>query len=799
MVVRGRSGAPVALRAFGLLGLLLASSRGLAAPPAGDESSIEAPVQKAPPPPAPKPAAVVPPKALETPAPAYPEGASGDATVVLELTVARDGSVRDAKVVSGEEPFASVALAAVQGFRFEPARRGGEPIAARVRFELRFHEPPPAPAEPNAAPGGAAVATAPPPAPPSITEVIVRGVLPEAPKRTFTRAEVREIPGTFGDPFRAIEVIPGVTPIITGVPYFFVRGAPPGNVGYYLDGVRVPLLFHFALGPSVIHPGLIERVDLYPGGYPARYGRFAGGIVAAETVAPKDELHGEVNVRIFDAGAMVEAPIADGRGHVLAGGRYSYTGGILSLVAPEVTLTYWDYQLRADYALGPRDDISVFGFGAYDLFTVDDEFAAESGVGTQFHRVDLRWDRKLGDATKLRTAVALGFDKSGNVQNEDDLLVAKDYMLQGRLELEHRASPTALVRAGLDVTADEYRFALVEPVGSEGSLERTIDFAPRTDVAVGVRGDVVWEAERGVTVTPGLRLDLYTSGGAYALGIDPRIAARFDVSRAISLENTFGIVHQPPSFVVPIPGFTVNPLDGGLQQAFQSSAGVEWRLGDEWTSTLTLFHNAFIDITDYLSLARFEEVQVEEEEDLFRRSLGQAYGLELMIRRPLTRRFGGYLAYTLMRSQRMVETVNDVASFDRTHVLHVAGAYDLGRRWRMGARLTFYTGVPASYAYGDFSEPAPIGPEGAPPAPPQRIAEIPETSARAPAFFRVDLRVEKRWPVGTKGAWVAFVMEVLNSTLSRETLDYTCFESGRCEGSKIGPVTVPSIGLEAAF
>jgi TonB family protein len=799
MVVRGRSGAQRALRAFGLLGLLLASSRGLAAPPAGDEASIEAPVQKAQPPPAPKPAAVVPPKALATPAPGYPEGASGDAAVVLELTVARDGTVHDARLVSGEEPFASVALAAVQGFRFEPARRGGEPIAARVRFELRFHEPLPAPPEPSASPEPAGAAPAPPPVPPPVTEVIVHGIRPEAPKRTFTRAEVREIPGTFGDPFRAIEVIPGVTPIITGVPYFFVRGAPPGNVGYYLDGVRVPLLFHFALGPSVIHPGLIERVDLYPGGYPARYGRFAGGIVAAETVAPKDELHGEANVRIFDAGAMVEAPVADGRGHVLAGGRYSYTSGILSLVAPEVTLTYWDYQLRADYELGPRDDISVFGFGAYDLFTVDDEFAEESGVGTQFHRVDLRWDRKLGDATKLRTAVALGFDQSGNVQNEDDLLVAKDYMLQGRLELEHRASQTALVRAGLDVTADEYHFALVEPVGSEGSLERTIDFAPRTDVAVGVRGDVVWEAERGVTVTPGLRLDLYTSGGAFALGIDPRIAARFDVSRAISLENTFGIVHQPPSFVVPIPGFTVNPLDGGLQQAFQSSAGVEWRLGDEWTSTLTLFHNAFIDITDYLSLARFEEVQVDEEEDLFRRSLGQAYGLELMIRRPLTRRFGGYLAYTLMRSQRMVETVNEAASFDRTHVLHVAGAYDLGRRWRMGARLTFYTGVPAAYGYGDFSEPAPIGPEGAPQAPPQRSPEIPKTAARAPAFFRVDLRVEKRWPVGTKGAWIAFVMEVLNSTLSQETLDYTCFESGRCEGTKIGPVTVPSIGLEAAF
>jgi hypothetical protein len=65
---------------------------------------------------------------------------------------------------------------------------------------------------------------------------------------------VRELPGAFGDPFRAIEVLPGVTPIATGLPYFYVRGAPPGNVGYFLDGVRVPYLYHIGLGPSVIHP-----------------------------------------------------------------------------------------------------------------------------------------------------------------------------------------------------------------------------------------------------------------------------------------------------------------------------------------------------------------------------------------------------------------------------------------------------------------------------------------------------------------------------------------------------------------
>src|SRR6185436_8822896 len=100
---------------------------------------------------------------------------------------------------------------------------------------------------------------------------------------SIARAEARQLPGAFGDPFRAIEAAPGLTPVLSGLPYFYVRGAPPSNVGYFFDGVRVPYLFHFGLGPAVVHPSLVDKLDLYPGSYPAAYGRFAGAIVAAET------------------------------------------------------------------------------------------------------------------------------------------------------------------------------------------------------------------------------------------------------------------------------------------------------------------------------------------------------------------------------------------------------------------------------------------------------------------------------------------------------------------------------------
>src|SRR5690349_3949555 len=55
-------------------------------------------------------------------------------------------------------------------------------------------------------------------------EVTVRGKHQDLGKTTLSATDVREMPGAFGDPFRAIEALPGVTPMLSGLPYFFIRG-----------------------------------------------------------------------------------------------------------------------------------------------------------------------------------------------------------------------------------------------------------------------------------------------------------------------------------------------------------------------------------------------------------------------------------------------------------------------------------------------------------------------------------------------------------------------------------------------
>ena len=166
----------------------------------------------------------------------YPEGGAGDAAVVLDLVIETDGSVSRALVVDGAAPFAEHARTAALNWRFTPAQLDGKPAAVRIRARVEFNDASvaPSPAVPSLAPrvaeSGAPsveVSREPTPSTESVVEVTVVGARREVGQTSLSKSDVREMPGAFGDAFRAIEALPGVTPLASGIPYFYVRGAPP--------------------------------------------------------------------------------------------------------------------------------------------------------------------------------------------------------------------------------------------------------------------------------------------------------------------------------------------------------------------------------------------------------------------------------------------------------------------------------------------------------------------------------------------------------------------------------------------
>ncbi|WP_437877700.1 TonB family protein [Sorangium sp. So ce513] len=796
---------------------------------AADEATAEPAAAQAP-----APAAQAPRVTMPTPLgptdPPYPPGGVGDATVVLRITVHADGSISvvDAE---GDEPFVSAAVSAAPSWRFEPARRDGRPLAARILFRVTFRDPrtaapaapeaPPAPAAPPAgqAPPGQGAAPAPtaqPPAPVQPIDVVVVGERAAPMTTSMTREEVRQMPGAFGDPFRAIEAMPGVTPIASGVPYFFVRGAPPGNVGYFVDGVRVPLLYHVALGPSVIHPALVERVDLYPGGFPARFGRYIGGVIAGETREPARVFHGEGNIRLFDAGALVEAPWADGRGTALVGGRYAYPGALLSLFSPGVELGYWDYQARATYDLSPYDRIGLFAFGSHDyLARIEDDGDTDVVLAGDFHRLDLRYDRFFARGGRLRHAVTLGYEESSN---QDGERAGRARLVGTRTELSAPVSERLTVRAGADAQLERYDIDIRENDGdfpSRNDMALARLFTSREDLAAGVWADVVVRPTPEFEIVPGVRGDLFASDGATAATVDPRLATRLQATPGVALLSAFGVTHQPPGFLGAVPGMQVGGLQGGAQTGLLASAGVELRLPEGFRATVTAFRSGFFNLSDPLgNRPPTTDIGLARRAEL--RATGSTHGLEIHAHRSLSRRVGGFVSYTLSRSIRHLGRETFDSAFDRRHVLNAAAAVDLGRGWKLGGRAVFYSGIPMTLDYDLWGNDDPNRPRrdnGVEDRPDteedirrrERLREqvaryvrglsLPE---RLPAFFRLDLRLEKRW-VLREGRWISFTVEVLNATAGKETLQYECSIVRGCEPEELGPIVIPSLGGEASF
>jgi hypothetical protein len=248
----------------------------------------------------------------------------------------------------------------------------------------------------------------------------------------------------------------------------------------------------------------------------------------------------------------------------------------------------------------------------------------------------------------------------------------------------------------------------------------------------------------------------------------------------LAVTASAGLAHQlpllrvgsAPATAISVPGFWAGARR--LQRARQATAGIEWLLPEGIVGTATLFASQTHALTDLarscqrIGIPGMEPVSACGDAP----STGLAYGLELSLRRPMTERLGGWLAYTFSRASEETTTGTLASPFDRTHVASAAITYQLTRSWRIGTRLTAYSGAPFV---------------------------LPTTGAqiRLPWFQRVDLRADRTWKLASGGS-LAFVIDVLNATLSREQDRVMC-DTTSCTIGAGNLFFVPSVGIEGTF
>ncbi len=611
-------------------------------------------------------------------------------------------------------------------------------------------------------------------------EIVVRGDdrREEMTRISLTGPEIKEVPGTFGDPYRVIQTLPGVSSVMSLLPFPVVRGSSPSSTGFLLDGTRVPLLFHLLSGPSVIHPDLIDDVDFYPGGAPAPYGGYTGGIVdgISHRGRPGEDLI-DIDVNLLEAGGLVRQTIPALDATVTIAARVGYPGYILDLATNQASLSYWDYQLRVDGG-NPRNGWTVFAFGARDELDTVSPTANPADPNPPlvptlilgFHRLDLRLNHGSGDLDGTYRVVA-GYDETFSTGTN-----VATWIVEPSAHWRLHLADSLTFAAGLDGSSHAFSQG-PPPTVAEGQVDLSVLTKDLHQLGVGSAFlEAIWRPTARWLIRPGVRADVYDDGTTTAGGVDPRITARYRLtSHATSgdakpgdtdaddvwLKASVGIYHEPPRFVLPLPGLDILPIKYGLSQSVQSSLGAEVPIAEHLGLDVDGFYsymNPTIfdlavnaqDLNTPANTSLFPTTLVPSEstiqmdlDQLLKPATGRAYGVEVLLRRQVKNGLYGWISYTLSRSERLRDDVWTAYDFDRTHILNFVAGMPLPRNWDLGLRFQYESGEPTTTTAG-------------------------YNTARKDGYARIDFRIDKRavW----KSWLLDFYVDVTNAALLPEEI-----------------------------
>ena len=649
-------------------------------------------------------------------------------------------------------------------------------------------------------------------------EVIhVSGQAPSGPPLHLDTQAIRDLPGAGNDALRALQSLPGVARTPFGLGGLALRGTAPRDTKVYLDGIEVPLLYHFGGLASFVPTAAVDELTLEPGGASVRFGRGLGGVaVVTSRTGRGDEWRAGGELSLIHAAAIAEGP-GPLKGSWLLGVRRSYFDAIEDAAGLDLTLAprYSDAQVR--WESGDGRWMAIL-FGADDKLRLLNPDDGGTGIDTsnvegfeytsRFVRLGVRY-RMVSGGTQLTILPSAGVDQVGAHADQDGIHKGLDRTtvpLSLRAEL---STPLAggTFTIGVDGNDSRYAYSMLNQPPPTPEM-------PKQPALID-RSLTKWSADAGafieqswflfgdrLEIRPGVRGDRFGLSEQWTL--DPRIAVHERLPGGVTLTQQVGVYHEPPLITDLDPVFMrKTPMLGS--KATQVAVGAKAIVADVNEVSATAYYqkleqlpvdavssatpisaNGAEESGGLLGIAR-ELVDTQFGSYSYREAIGtgHAYGLELIARRNLGW-WTGWIAYTYSRSWRQdpIRGMGDLPYvLDQPHSLTLLGTAALGSGWRLGGRFRYTTGNPFTPVdHAEMMGNKYVAIDG------------PLLSERLPAFLQLDLRLDHAWrrPWGVLNLYID-VQNVTNRA-NREGVTYNKDYTQRRYTN--GLPVFPSIGVE---
>ncbi len=596
--------------------------------------------------------------------------------------------------------------------------------------------------------------------------------------RTIGIGEIEKSPGANRDISKVIQSFPGVQSTPAFRNDVIIRGGGPSESRFYLDGVEVPFINHFATqgasgGPvGILNADFIREVNYYSGAFPANRGNALSGVLEFNQVdGNNDKLKFQTTLGASEIAATVDGPIGEKTTFVVSA-RRSYLQFLFSVLELPFLPTFTDTQFKVRTRFDKKNEITFIGLGAYDVsklnLDIEDPDEQQQYILSQLPE-NKQWSYSVGAVYKhfadnsyytlvaSRSHLNNGAEKylENDKSSEDNKIL--DYSseeIENKLRFENTARLEDFkFNFGANTDFVTYKNSTRGQRFYNGQVIDINYFTDLNLVKWGFFGQVSKNvfSER-LALSFGIRADANNyskSMNNLFKQLSPRFSASYSLTSEWSLNFNTGKYYQLPSYTTlgykendilvnkenDLKYISVNHFIGGFE--FRPSSTVQFSLEGFWKG----YSNYPYSVRDSISLAnKGADFGVVGDEEVLSISNGRAYGTEFQTRINSTKGFNFNLSYTLVRSEFDDGNGNYiVSSWDSKHLVALTTTKDLKKDWRVGGRWRFVGGLP--YTPWDIEKSSLVEAWDLSGGPYFDYSKL--NSQRFAAFHQLDVRVDK--------------------------------------------------------
>ncbi len=571
-------------------------------------------------------------------------------------------------------------------------------------------------------------------------------------------AKLQKVPVLFGeaDVLKVIQLLPGVQSGTEGSTGIYVRGGGPDQNLFLLDGVPVYNASHLFGFFSVFNPDAVKAVQLYKGGFPARFGERLSSVV---DIRMKDgnmkKFQGSFSMGLIASKFSLEGPIVKDKTSFIISGRRTYADLIarpfiaLANAQEEGSFTggYYFYDLNAkinhkfsdrsrlflsaylgnDEAYGRDKYKDNFDTGMGDRYQYKDEF----GLGWGNIIAALRWNYLLTNRLFSNTTITYSryiFDvhsefESKNLRTKETNIDFFRYFsgiedVTAKIDFDYYPAVKHSVKFGTSYTYHNFK---------PGIVRFKIDYEEEStgiDTTFGNEkigaNELVAYIEDNIELTPWLKVNagvhfaMFNVQGTNYPSLQPRISVRALAGDNLSFKASYSrmaqFVHLLTTSTISLPTDLWLPVTRKFEPpvADQVALGASFKLPKELDGSVEVFYKTMDNLIEYKEGASFVstgsgwETKVEK-------GRGWAYGGELLIEKTLGKTTG-WIGYTLAWTNRQFENLNFgrvfPAKYDRRHDVSIVLTHEFSDRFDIGLTWVYGTGNAATLGIMRYPPPS---------------------------------------------------------------------------------------------